>query len=113
MAPYTAGRIGSYLRASAMGAVASCTGGAYGNTCGTKWYINGYDSITGLGQQIAAMEVIGALLINETAPPGTMSDVLLPLPFPTPVTKILLSPTGTARPLHDPINFVNTAVGAK
>lgn len=103
LAPFTAGRIGSLLRTSALGAAAACTGGPYGNTCGTRWYINGFDDVTGLGQQIAALEAISALLVNETAPPGTMEGVSIPEP-PQQVTTIAPAPTdgSTGRPLHDP-----------
>lgn len=71
MAPYTVGRIGTLLNASALGAASSCTEDPYGNICGLRWYINGFDNKTGLGQQLSAMEVTYALLVNETSPPGT------------------------------------------
>jgi len=61
LAPYTAGRIGALLRASALGAAAACTSGAYGNTCGSKWFINGFNNIAGLGQQLSALEVVTAV----------------------------------------------------
>ncbi|RMZ88848.1 hypothetical protein DV736_g3926, partial [Chaetothyriales sp. CBS 134916] len=70
MAPYTAGRIGTLLKASALGAAASCTGGPYGNTCGMRWYVNGFDNQTGLGQQLSATEIFYALLVNDTLPPN-------------------------------------------
>ncbi|RMD44747.1 hypothetical protein DV735_g323, partial [Chaetothyriales sp. CBS 134920] len=70
MAPNTAGRIGALLKASALGAASSCTGGPYGNTCGVRWYINGFDNHTGLGQQLSATEIFYSLLVNETSPPG-------------------------------------------
>lgn len=75
LAPYTAGRIGELLRASAIGASTACTSGAYGNTCGAKWYINGWDGTSGLGQQMSAMEVMYALLVNKTAPPSILNSV--------------------------------------
>ncbi|RMZ81114.1 hypothetical protein DV738_g2413, partial [Chaetothyriales sp. CBS 135597] len=70
MAPHTAGRIGALLKASALGAAAACTGGPYGNTCGVRWYVNGFDNQTGLGQQLSATEIFYSLLVNETSPPG-------------------------------------------
>ena len=77
MAPYTAGRVGTLLKASARGAAASCTGGPYGNTCGTRWYINGFDNKVGLGQQLCATEIFYALLVNETAPPISGPGVVI------------------------------------
>jgi mannan endo-1,6-alpha-mannosidase len=75
LAPFTAGRVGALLRASALGAAAACTAGPYGNTCGSKWYINNSDGTSGLGQQLSAAEVIYALLVNETEPPKTLSHI--------------------------------------
>lgn len=71
LAPQTTRRIGELLHASATGAASACTGGPFGNMCGTKWYIDGWDGSTGLGPQLSAMEVIQGLLVNETAPPPT------------------------------------------
>lgn len=105
MAPFTAGRIGTLLQTTAKGAASACTGGSYGNSCGTRWYINGYDGTTGLGQQIAALEAITALLVNQTAPPGTMqgTNKNTTQPYHTPTT-IAPAPTvgSTGQPLHDP-----------
>ena len=77
MAPYTAGRIGSLLKASALGAAASCTGGPYGNTCGVRWYVNAFDNHTGLGQQLCATEIFYSLLVNGTSPPNTGPGVFI------------------------------------
>jgi mannan endo-1,6-alpha-mannosidase len=59
------------LETSALAATASCSGlGQAGNsTCGTKWYVNGFDGNTGLGQQFSALEVIQGLLATEQIPP--------------------------------------------
>jgi mannan endo-1,6-alpha-mannosidase len=73
LAPFTAGRIAPLLRASAIGASDSCTGGPSGNTCGAKWYIGGFDGVSGLGQQLSAMEVIQSLLVNKTQPPSVFT----------------------------------------
>lgn len=108
MAPYTAGRIGPLLQASALGAASACTGGADGGQpCGTQWYAGGYDGHTGLGQQLSAMEVMYALLVNETTPPLTSPGVII-RNVPDNVTSIVRAtntPTGptssrTARPLY-------------
>lgn len=104
VAPYLAGRVGVLLRASAFGAARSCTGGNYGNTCGSKWYINGFDGLTGLGQQLSALEVVTALLVNGSAPPYHQPQVVITdTPYtalPTTV-EITSNPTQTADPLHD------------
>lgn len=105
LAPYTAGRIGTLLRASALGAAAACTSGVYGNTCGSKWYVNGFNNITGLGQQLSALEAVTALLVNDTIPPRTQPQVtiLVPPPDALPITTIAptSNPNATANPLHD------------
>ena len=109
MAPYTAGRIGTLLQASALGAASACTGGADGGQpCGTRWYTGGYDGHTGLGQMLSAMEVMYALLVNETTPPLTSPGVVI-RNVPDNVTSVLSAtnmPAGptssqTARPLYD------------
>ncbi|KAK4929824.1 hypothetical protein LTR66_016136 [Elasticomyces elasticus] len=90
MAPYTAGQIGTYLRASAIGASNACTGGPYGNTCGVKWYTGAYEGHGQyeLGQEMSALEVIVGLLANNSIPPRTM-----PAPVPPPASLGLLSTT--------------------
>lgn len=104
VAPYLAGRVGTLLRASALGASQSCTGGAYGNTCGSKWYINGYDGLNGLGQQLSALEVVTGLLANDSAPPGHLPEVTIANPpltsLPTTI-QVTREPSATAEPLHD------------
>lgn len=107
MAPWTAGKIGGLLRTSAQGAAASCSGPPDGNTCGTRWYTNGFDDRTGVGQQLSAMEVMYALLVNETTPPMTLPSVVIRDVPDNITTKTSASPTAegtsaaTARPLFD------------
>ena len=101
LAPYTAGRIGGLLRASAIGASNACTSGTIGNTCGAKWYINGWDGTSGLGQQQSAMEVMYALLVNETTPPSVLNSVRI-RDAPPNVPMLLPNPSAnSARPLYD------------
>jgi mannan endo-1,6-alpha-mannosidase len=106
MAPYTAARIGQLLRASAQGAAAACTGGQYGNQCGIRWYTGMFDGFLGLGQQMTATEVFYSLLVNETAPPNVLPNVVIG-PAPTNLTLEATRPreapdeSETARPLHD------------
>ncbi|KAA6407912.1 MAG: glycoside hydrolase family 76 [Lasallia pustulata] len=75
VAPYTRGAIMALLRPSAQGAAASCSGGKYDVTCGSRWYTNAFDNVYGVGEQLAALEVIQGLLINDTAPPLTGPNV--------------------------------------
>lgn len=107
VAPYIAGRVGVLLRASALGAASACTSGTYGNTCGSKWYINGYDGITGLGEQLSALEVVTGLLANDSMAPYHQPQVTITdTPYdalPTTVG-INANPTSTASRLHDSSN---------
>jgi mannan endo-1,6-alpha-mannosidase len=114
LAPFTAGRVGTLLRTSAAGAAAACTGGPYGNTCGAKWYINGSDGTGGLGQQLSAVEVIYALLVNETAPPITLNNVRI-RDEPATVTSLRplpAAPSSTAKPLYGADNEATKVSGA-
>jgi mannan endo-1,6-alpha-mannosidase len=63
LAPFTKDTITSYLKTSAVGAAKSCSGGADGATCGSKWYTGGWDGTSGVGQQLSALEVTQALLM--------------------------------------------------
>jgi mannan endo-1,6-alpha-mannosidase len=106
LAPWTAGRIGNLLRTSAQGAASSCTGPPDGNTCGVRWYTQGFDNRTGVGQQLSAMEVMYSLLVNETSPPITGPNVVI-RDAPVNITLASGNPTATqpssptARPLYD------------
>ncbi|KAG9780379.1 glycoside hydrolase family 76 protein, partial [Aureobasidium melanogenum] len=100
MAPFTAGRIGTILRASAKAAAGACTGGPANNTCGSKWYIGGWDGTSGLGQQLCAMEAMYALLVNQTTPPITSHNVVIQPESPSQAFNFTKA-SATARPLHD------------
>ena len=106
VAPYIKNRVSTRLRASAQGAASACTSGSWGNTCGSRWYVNGYDNITGLGQQLSALEVVTSLLVlNDSVAPQTLPNVTIPKPpsyvFPATIAATA-DPTSTANPLHDP-----------
>lgn len=104
LAPYTAPRVGELLKASAVGAAASCSGGGDSTTCGSRWYINGWDQISGLGQQLSALEVIYALLANRTSPPMTQGGVRIRSEPTYRGSLVPAEPSGsrqTARPLYD------------
>lgn len=63
MAPFTKDAIMKLLKASALGAAKSCSGGPNGVTCGSKWYTGSWDGTSGVGQQLSALEVTQALLM--------------------------------------------------
>ncbi|QDS74953.1 hypothetical protein FKW77_004680 [Venturia effusa] len=65
LAPFTANTIRPLLESSAVAAAKSCSGGADGVSCGTKWWVGGYDGNTGAGQQLSALEVVQSLLIED------------------------------------------------
>lgn len=69
MAPFTYSTIYPLLSASASAAAASCSGPS--NVCGSKWYTDGYDGVTGPGQQLSALETIVGLLGSQSSPPST------------------------------------------
>jgi mannan endo-1,6-alpha-mannosidase len=72
MAPYTYDTIMTKLSTSATAAAAQCSGGDNGRTCGMKW-LQGpvWDGSFGVGQQMAALEVIQSNLIHQVAGPLT------------------------------------------
>lgn len=69
MAPQTYDRIYPLLQASAKGAAAQCSGGEDGITCGRTWLDGTYDGHVGVGEQMSALSVIQANLIQKVAPP--------------------------------------------
>lgn len=74
-APWTHDIIKPLLDASAVAAVQQCTGGDNGRMCGLMWANNGgeWDGTTGVGQQMAAMEVVLATMIKDLEAPVTIS----------------------------------------
>ena len=73
-APWTYDRIKPLLKSSATAAVSTCTGGGNGRMCGLKWNTEKWDNSTGVGQQMAAMEVVLANTIQHSRPPVTDWD---------------------------------------
>ena len=71
IAPFTEGQIMKRLRASAIGAAKQCSGGPQGRTCGRKWTDAVWDGRTGVGEEMSALSVIQANLIQKVAPPLT------------------------------------------
>ncbi|KAK6952071.1 hypothetical protein Daesc_006600 [Daldinia eschscholtzii] len=74
-APWTFDRIKTLLQNSAVAAAKQCKGGDNHRMCGLKWANNSgeWDGTTGVGQQMAAMEVVLANLIHEAELPVTNS----------------------------------------
>ena len=63
-----------YFEASALAAAAQCTGtadGVYNAACGTRWYEGHWDGTYGIGQQMSAMEIMLANLIQQSRSPVT------------------------------------------
>jgi len=71
LAPFTYSTIMPLLKTSAAAAAAQCTGGTDGTTCGEHWTAT-YDGNTGLGQQMSALSIIQAMLIDEA--PGLVTN---------------------------------------
>jgi mannan endo-1,6-alpha-mannosidase len=68
--PETQGTIAPMLGASGSGAAASCKGGPNGQTCGSRWYTGTWDGTDGVGQQLAALEIIHGQLHGSASGPG-------------------------------------------
>jgi len=72
VAPWAREQIDPYLQASAQAAAKQCNGGDQQTSCGLKWTTNGVnDGSFGVGEQMAAMEVVQALLYPSTSGPAT------------------------------------------
>lgn len=72
LAPWTYPTIKPLLAASAKGAMRQCSGGKTGRSCGIKWGDGEkWDGTEGIGQQMAALEVLQTNLIQDVPPPVT------------------------------------------
>ncbi|OCK84769.1 glycoside hydrolase family 76 protein [Lepidopterella palustris CBS 459.81] len=69
LAPFTYSLIMPKLRASAQGAAKQCSGGTDGVTCGRHWYQDTWDGTYGVGEQMSAMSVISAMMLDVAPPP--------------------------------------------
>ena len=99
MAPATLPAVMQLLRTSAEAAARSCSGGSNGQTCGTKWYVGGWDGTAGVGQQLSALEVVQGLLVNVTSPPAVQRNVHI---IEATSTAIITLPTGGPPPPTSP-----------
>ncbi|KFY34302.1 hypothetical protein V494_06874 [Pseudogymnoascus sp. VKM F-4513 (FW-928)] len=66
--PELAPKIMPLLTTSAVAAARQCIPGAVGASCGLRWYEGGTDGREGVGQQMGALDVIGALLVTGARP---------------------------------------------
>ncbi|RDL31019.1 putative mannan endo-1,6-alpha-mannosidase DCW1 [Venustampulla echinocandica] len=74
LAPFTEKPILALLASSAAAASSTCSGGPSGTQCGLKWTTPGVnDGILGVGEQMAALEIVQSNLITTT--PGWVSAV--------------------------------------
>lgn len=73
VAPFVGDIVNAQLKTSAVAAAKSCSGGADGVTCGTKWTTGAWDGAYGVGQQMSALETIQGLLIGQVSGPVTNS----------------------------------------
>lgn len=71
-APSLSDEIQSYLAATTVGVLQSCTGGSDGHTCGLNWGYNGWDGVWGLGEQMSALEALQNRLVHTK--PGPLSE---------------------------------------
>jgi mannan endo-1,6-alpha-mannosidase len=75
VAPWTGQYINPLLQASAKAAAAQCIGGVNQTSCGLRWIDNGAnDGSFGVGEQMAAMEVVQALLYPTVSGPATQNN---------------------------------------
>ncbi|KAH3679314.1 hypothetical protein WICPIJ_008640 [Wickerhamomyces pijperi] len=71
MAPENFEHIYNLLYQSADAASNSCSGGTDGHTCGLNWWHSGWDGYYGLGEQMAALEVMQNVRIRDRPAPYT------------------------------------------
>lgn len=111
MAPFTKDTITKYLKASAVGAAKSCSGGADGVTCGSKWYTGSWDGTSGVGQQLSALEITQSLLMikkgtlpaKNSEPQPEPSATIVPKPSSTPKSSSVPKPSSTPAAVLGPI----------
>jgi len=98
MAPFTKDTITKYLKASAIGAAKSCSGGTDGKTCGSKWYTGAWDGKSGVGQQLSALEVTQALLMLKKGTVPAKKDESKPEPSTSAIPKPSSTPAASSAP---------------
>ncbi|KAF2131061.1 mannan endo-1,6-alpha-mannosidase DCW1 precursor [Dothidotthia symphoricarpi CBS 119687] len=72
IAPWTQTSLIPYLKASAQAAAKQCIGGTNQTSCGLRWVDNGTnDGSFGVGEQMAALEVVQSLLYDTVSGPAS------------------------------------------
>ncbi|KAF1358890.1 mannan endo-1,6-alpha-mannosidase DCW1 precursor [Lizonia empirigonia] len=75
IAPWTRTYLDPLLQTSAKAAAAQCNGGTNQTSCGLRWIDNGTnDGSFGVGEQMAALEVVQALLYPTVGGPATQNN---------------------------------------
>ncbi|CCE64750.1 hypothetical protein TPHA_0I02470 [Tetrapisispora phaffii CBS 4417] len=74
LVPETRDNIMKWIDASAYGAAESCSGGTDGHTCGINWFYGGWDGKYGLGEQMAALEILVNTRALDRPAPYTSSN---------------------------------------
>ena len=75
IAPFTENFVMKKIRASATGAAGQCSGPPDGGTtCGRRWYQGSWDNKQGVGEQMSALSVIQANLIQKVNSPVSSVD---------------------------------------
>lgn len=69
LVPETRQQIMTWLNTSALAAAKSCSGGTDGHTCGLNWFRDDWDGMYGLGEQMAALQVMVNTQALKRAPP--------------------------------------------
>lgn len=83
VAPFTTNAITTLLTTSSQAAANACSGGTDTVTCGSAWYVGGWDGKFGVGEQMSALETIQGLLAYNSTPPLYQSQVHLRSATPT------------------------------
>ena len=73
LAPFTHEPIVAKLSTSAQSAIKTCTAGTTGTQCGLRWSTGTNDGSLGVGEQMAALEVVQSNLVDKS--PGWASAV--------------------------------------
>lgn len=104
VAPWSKELMWTKITTSAKAAAAQCNAGTNGTTCGLRWYNNGQnDGSFGVGEQMAAMEIIQNLLVDQVAGPVTESKG----------GTSKSDPTAGSDPEVDPVVFSDITTGDK
>jgi mannan endo-1,6-alpha-mannosidase len=69
VAPFMESWVMPRLQASAQAAVKTCTAGFDGNQCGLQWTKQANDGMLGVGEQLAALEIVQGNLIKNVLGP--------------------------------------------